>query len=293
MPKKLSTKLIIIFILIFIALAATAITSNIAINTQRQHLIFTELVSEVTLLSERITAATKNTSDMADIDQELFRKRADIEKVKNNIARVEEILANFRAGEVERNGEIIDLNFRGEFLEILNAALNDIDDSWENIKEKALYLNNPDNLDNLAEYRNIRANFNFLSDEIMNKFDYLVEICVEEAEMRMSISNNIQLLSLITSIIIFLLFIFLIIRSFYRPILEIKKVFKKMGQGEIKQKFVREQDDEFGELYKEFNHFIDNLNFIFSLEDQIMNKNRLDKILNYIYENFKRFIPFL
>ena len=65
-----------------------------------------------------------------------------------------------------------------------------------------------------------------------------------------------------------------------------------MSKGKIKQHFVRKQEDEFKELYNDFNHFIDNLNLIFSLEDKILLENQLDNILEFIYANFRKFIPF-
>jgi len=65
-----------------------------------------------------------------------------------------------------------------------------------------------------------------------------------------------------------------------------------MSKGDLTKRFERERDDEFKELYENFNFFLNNLENIFKLEDKIILENELDDILCYIHKSFSAFIPF-
>ncbi|MBF0242000.1 MAG: HD domain-containing protein [Desulfamplus sp.] len=294
MLKRLSSKLIAIFALMFLGLTATTISSYIASDTQKQHLIFTELVSEVKLLTERAAYITENISDLAYTNSQLFKEKLEQEEgnIKIFVDKVDYILSAFRTRQLQKDNKIIKLKFRGEFLEILNSSLINTDLSWNSAKEHIFYLNNINNINDIKNYQLKRDNFKKINKDMIKNSDYLVKICMEESEKKRVISNAIQITSIIVALIIFFLMMILITESFYKPILEIKTVFTSMANGQIDQKFTRKQNDEFGELYGNFNKFIENLNFIFALEDQIISKNQIDSILIYISENIKYFIPF-
>ncbi len=295
MLRKLSAKLIFIYTLMFIGLAATTISSYLASDTQKQHIIFTELVSEVKLLTERAAYITENISDSAFTNSYLFKKKLEQEKenIKMFVDKVDYILSAFRIQQIKKDNKIIRLKFRKDFLITLNSSLSNTDVTWNNIKEHIFYLNNLNNVNDVQNYQLKRDNFKTINKDMIKNSDHLVEICMQEAENKRVLSNTIQISSIIIALIIFFLMILFITEGFYKPILEIKTVFKNMGNGQIDQKFVREQDDEFGELYADFNKFIENLNFIFALEDRIVTANQIDDILSYIFNNFKKFIPFI
>lgn len=155
-----------------------------------------------------------------------------------------------------------------------------------------IFLLNTENLKDQDNYALRLKAFSALNKDLIQNADYITDICRIETEYKKNISDIVHLVSIIISLAIFILLIYLILHNFYNPLLEIKKVFKSMSKGKIKQHFVRKQEDEFKELYNDFNHFIDNLNLIFSLEDKILLENQLDNILEFIYANFRRFIPF-
>ena len=53
--RRLSTKLYIVFLLMFVTLASVVVTSYIAVDTQSQHLVLTEMLGSQELLTERVT----------------------------------------------------------------------------------------------------------------------------------------------------------------------------------------------------------------------------------------------
>ncbi|MDW7662037.1 MAG: hypothetical protein SCL54_11520, partial [Bacillota bacterium] len=117
-------------------------------------------------------------------------------------------------------------------------------------------------------------------------------LCLEEANAKRALSLIAQIVSVLSALIILFVLTQLILKGFYRPFKEIKENFRLMGEGTLQVFFKRDKDDEFKEIYAEFNHFIDSLNFIFTLEDKILAENNIKRILEYIFNNFKSYVPF-
>lgn len=60
MVKKLSFKLILVFMVMVVALTVTIIASYVAIDTQKQHIAITEIISEERILAEKFSSETIN-----------------------------------------------------------------------------------------------------------------------------------------------------------------------------------------------------------------------------------------
>lgn len=135
------------------------------------------------------------------------------------------------------------------------------------------------------------SNFKKSEKDLIIESDMIVKICMLEAKAKQKISNFIQITSLIFSGILFIVLVILISKNFYKPFLDIKKIFIEMSKGEIQSRFNRKEEDEFKELYNHFNHFLDSITEIFKLEDEILLENNLDNVLRYIQNNFQHFLP--
>lgn len=78
MFKKISSKLMLIFTIMFVSVVSTSVTSYLAVTTQEQHLMLTELLSRQKLLIERIVFRTINVAEIGELDKQKF-----IEKLNN------------------------------------------------------------------------------------------------------------------------------------------------------------------------------------------------------------------
>ncbi|WP_432666599.1 HD domain-containing phosphohydrolase [Wukongibacter baidiensis] len=293
--KKLSSKIIIIFLLVFIALASTVLTSYIAIDTQKQHMILTELLSKQKLLIERVINISGNTAEFALIEPTSLEEKSseNIETVNKYIDTVEFMLHAFETKQypIDKD-EVVELKFRKDFEKIFLDAIKESQGQWKDVKDSVSYLMNKENITNYEEYRNKYNDFKELNKEVLRSADYITEICKNEADQKKDLSERMQLMSIVFASLIFILLVYIIWKDLYGPFTEIKEAFIKMSRGDFGKRFYRKKDDEFKELYNKFNYFIDNLQEIFRLEDRIIMENQLDKILIYIDKNFKKFLPF-
>ncbi len=123
--RTIRGKLIIVYLLIFIALALTVISSYIAVDTQKQHLILTELLSKQKLLIERVTFTTINAAEtgLANKDRFILKSEENSESIAAYKEGVDFMLGAFTDLEYPLDGKIVKLKFRGSFLPIFDEAI--------------------------------------------------------------------------------------------------------------------------------------------------------------------------
>lgn len=293
--KKLSTKLYIVYILMFVTLASVVITSYVAVDTQQQHLILTDMLGEQSLLSERVgyqlTIVGQVGMRMQEAaDQNVLEQREEIIK---NYKEVQRMLEGFEKRQFEyTEGKIIELHFQEDFDRVFDQAIQQSLVSWSQVDYYIDYLTNPDHLADHELYTKMMDEFQVVNDQVLANIRHVSQICREEADRRMEISKLFQYGSIALSVVVLGVLIYLITDNFYNPIMEIRRIFKRMSKGDISPRFMRERNDEFKELYDNFNFFLNNLESIFRLEDKIILENRLDIILTYLFTSFRQFIPF-
>lgn len=278
----------------FLVLVITSVSSYYAVDTQEQHLLLTELLSAQKLYIERVVNQTVNVAQLGTIDQAKFQNQLtqNRKQLEGNIAEVDRLFSNARNRVYTLRDENIELKFRDEFARLFDDALAEAYASWQETKEQVAFLTTPENINQGAEYERVLAEFRENREELIVESDRIIELCRLEAEKKQVLSRNIQLGSILLSLMIFVYIIFLLRRDFYDPLVEIKDVFTQMSEGKLEQSFEREHEDEFKDLYQNFNQFIDNLNLIFSLEDKIIRENELEEVMDFIAREFTAFIPF-
>ena len=257
--KTIRGKLLIIYSLIFIALTSTVISSYIAVDTQKQHLILTELIAKQKLLIERVTFTTINIAEigMVDLEKYIERKEENHDTIDYAKGGVNFMLDAFTTLEYPLDGRIVRLKFGKDFLPIFNEAIRNSQSKWNTVQEEVDWLLNEKNLEDINQYKARFEKFRQTNIEIITDSDYLTKICQEEAQKKKAFSNWIQAISISISVLIFLILIWLIRNHFENPILQIRTVFSSMAKGNFEDRLTRKQDDEFQALFKDFNHFVD------------------------------------
>ncbi|WP_430885672.1 HD domain-containing phosphohydrolase [Fusibacter sp. JL216-2] len=294
--RRLSTKLYLVFILMFITLTSVVVTSYVAIETQRQHLILTDVLGEQEILTERVTftltsigeMGLNNVSDYKDIVNE---KKEFVDTYYN---RVKNILIGFKNYEFEYTpGNVIELDFSDDFRVEFDKAVDITLEIWNEMQIYKDHLTDPQQLEDRSQYKMKLEELKVLNDKILDNAGFVARICREEAERKMALSKKFQYGSIVFSMGALVLLIYLITANFYNPIVEIRAIFKKMSKGDLTERFQRTRADEFKDLYDNFNFFLNNLETIFKLEDKIIFENQLDDILLYMFSEFGAFIPFI
>ncbi len=290
--KTIKGKIFSVYVLVLLALVITIVSAYVAVDTQRQHLIITELLSKQKLLIERVMYATINSAESGLVSEERFIEKLDQnnESIINYKNDVDFMLNAFTILEYPLDGKIVRLKFGGEFLEVFSDAVNQSKLHWKKAKSDVKWLLEPKNLDDKVLYNQRLNQFKNLNTELIINSDYLTQICRQEADRKKNLSEFIQTLATLSAIIIFLWLVYFLNRDFRRPLEQISNVFKKMGKGDFDQRLDRNQEDEFQEVFAEFNTFIDSLNVIRSIENQILIEDEVTVILKYIRESFSEFV---
>ncbi len=290
--KTIRSKIFSVYVLVLLALVITIVSAYVATDTQRQHLIITELLSKQKLLIERVMFSTINSAESGLVNEERF-----FEKLEENTASingyendVDFMLNAFTILEYPLDGKIVKLKFGGEFLEVFSNAVERSKGNWSEAKEEVRWLLNPDNLDDKALYTDHLNTFRNLKTELIINSDYLTKICREEADRKKVLSESVQTLATAIAILIFLWLVYFMNRDFRQPLEQVSRVFKKMGKGDFNQKLERTQEDEFKELFDDFNVFIDSLTAIREIENRILVEDQVNVILKFIRESFAEFV---
>lgn len=292
--KTIKGKMLSIYGMVFLALFLTVLGAFIAVDTQRQHLVLTELLSKQKLLVERVTFSTINAAEIGLANPERF-----LDKLEENNDALEEytgavdfMLQAFADKAYPIDGKIVELKFRDEFLIIFDDAVEESKDEWNKAREEVNWLLDPSNLADTKAYETRLDDFRLLNLKLIEKSDYLTKICREEASRKRIQSNIIQGTSIGAAVLIFLFMMFIMQRDFKQPLSEIQDVFNQMGKGQFKKRLHRKRDDEFKALFSSFNHFADSLNVIRDIEGHILKEDQIYNIMTYIQISFKPYVEF-
>lgn len=292
--KKISSKIVAIFILILVNLFVTVIASVVAVDTQQQHIAITEIVADQRINIGQVVNLTDTMARVyvasGDIPTEINAFKT---KVINSTDHIDLIIDNL----YQKNYKLIDgsdykLKFRGDFERDVFANLDQFSQKWIDMKAQTVFLLDSSNMNDLEKYKSVYQSFNDTNNNLVGLSDEFIMLCLAEANAKRTLSLLAQVVSVLSALVILFVLIQLILKGFYRPFIEIKENFRLMGEGTLQVFFKRDKEDEFKEIYAAFNHFIDSLNFIFTLEDKILAENNIKRILEYIFNNFKSYVPF-
>lgn len=293
--RKLSTRLYLVFFLMFITLASVVVTSYIAVDTQSQHLVLTDMLGAQEILTERVTFTLSNIGELGLVQKSSFNDNVDtnIEDIHTYYETVQRMLEGFDTYSFEyTEGNVVELKFREDFRKDFDVAVDRNLELWEQVGGYIDYLTNRESIENTAEYETKLHEFRALNVDVLENAGFVAKICRDEAERQLQVSKAFQYGSIAFATAVLFVLIYLITDNFYNPIIEIRGIFKRMSKGDITKRFNRKKNDEFKELYDNFNFFLNNLETIFKLEDKIILENDLDAILCYMHASFGEFIPF-
>ncbi|MCH4888412.1 HD domain-containing protein [Acidaminobacter sp. JC074] len=292
--KTIKGKMLSIYAMVFLALLATVIGAFVAVDTQRQHLVLTELLSKQKLLVERVTFSTINTGEIALANPERFNEKLseNTDAITEYSGAVDFMLQAFEDKEYPLDGRIVRLKFRDEFLVVFDDALNTSKLEWQEAKQTIDWLLRAENLQDIDKYQEELDHFEELNLQLIRNSDYLTKICRDEASRKRVQSNIIQISSISIAVLIFFFMMYMMQRDFKQPLDEIQTVFKDMGRGQFKRRLHRNREDEFKELFDGFNHLADSLSTIRDIESKILAEDSIYKIMTYVKESFKPFAAY-
>ncbi len=152
--KTIKSKMLGIYGMVFIALMMTVVGAFVAVDTQRQHLVLTELLSKQKLLVERVTFSTINASEIGLANKERFQDKLDENQtaLAEYTGAVDFMLQAFTDKAYPLDGKIVELRFRDEFLVIFDDALDQSRDQWSDAKESVKWLLDPEHLEDQIVY---------------------------------------------------------------------------------------------------------------------------------------------
>lgn len=291
--NKISYKIFLVFILMLGMLIASSISGTVATNTQAQHILLTEVLGQKQILVERVTSYTKHFTELKMIESTALAERGDeIEILQAQVEEVETMIRELAQMRYPlEDGTIYELSFSAEFEEAFVESLNNNLETWQMISKNMNMITDADmvNHDELEAfyYKVIDVN-DLMIDQSME----VVVICREAADSQKAMSDIIQISSLGIGLLIFLFLIYYITSNFYQPLKHIKETLINLSKGNLKKRFKRTNKDEFKEVYDGFNMFLNSLNHIFEIENNIIKEAELEKLLQLMSRDMKEFIGF-
>ena len=295
MLKTINSKVLFVMMLFILSLSIVIGAAFIATDTQNQHIMLTDLLTSQELFVERVTFRTISIGETVNLDLYVFERRLKENKalILEERDQVDRMLEAFeRRMFITADGREKRLKFRDDFLKLLDDAINKTQNEWNLAKSDMDFLLQIESTNDLEAYNIVLRRLESSNKTLVENAAYITFLCREEADRRKNLSYGIEFGSMVLSLGIFVYWRIFFGKHFYKPIMEIKNVFNQMSKGEINHYLQRDEEDEFKELYNAFNYFVENLNFLFKLEDQILLENRLNEILEFIYTDFKGFIEF-
>lgn len=291
--RKISGKVVLIFLLMFVILVSSVWSSLIATNTQEQHVLLTEVMMETKVKINRVTLETaylselraSNLAGQAIIDERLRALEGDIESVHTTLENLGKLMYPLP------NGHVYDLRFDGGFeplfLEALGEAQRHFDDLIAHID--LLRKDTGISEEQQAMFVDMILSVN---ESLDREYGALIQVCKEAAVYQKQVSDTIQLVTIAIGIGIFILLIPFILNNLYKPIVYIRDSFQSLSKGDLSRRFERRQDDEFKDLYDNFNYFLDRLDQVFAIEDNIIQEDDFEQLLRFISTNLKTFMRF-
>lgn len=291
--KRISSKFILIFCLLFTSLIGSVGSALYATGVQEQHIVLTEVLSDYNQLVDRVTRASEFYIELKIYDEKaLITRQNEIEEIHQYIKEVDDIHAHLSNLEYPLDdGNYITLEFQGEFKD---AFLNSVAMStklWDDIEINLLDILDEKMVMN-EDLSNIRVKSEVINDEMIMNSEKLILICREAAASSKRISDTIQISTVILSILILFFVIGFSFDGIYKPLMYIKSSFQKMSKGDLSHRFNRKQKDEFTDLFYDFNDFLDSLDTMFDIENKVVKENELENILLVLNAKMKKFIDF-
>ena len=136
--KTIKGKLYFVYLLIFMALVGTVFSSYVAVDTNNQHLMLSELLAKQRLNVEKVVLVTTNLSQIRLVDEALFaeNKKMTFETIDQGIKNVDEVLDAFKTREYVFDGKNRVLKFTGEFERVFDKAVDEAEVNWMKAQEE-------------------------------------------------------------------------------------------------------------------------------------------------------------
>lgn len=288
--KSIKGKLILTYILIASLLIGTAFYSYATIQVSNQHVLLADLLSKEREYVEKVILLTNELSYVKASDKSLFEERLSHTGpiIETSIDKVNEILASFINKEVELDGELIQLKYSKNFEKEFLSAVGDVKENWQHAYDSIkMILYDPFEENYMAEM----LVFDGMEPILVSDVSYINDLCQNETDKQKDFAKFFQMSLLVAMIIILLWLIIFIKKDIEGPLVKIKTVFQKMGQGNFDVKLEHQSNDEFQSLFESFNQFVENTNIIRHIEDHILSENNLRTVLNEMLEDFQVFVP--
>ncbi|MBN2796558.1 MAG: HD domain-containing protein [Clostridia bacterium] len=288
--KSIKGKLFFIYILIAALLIGTAFYSYSVIQVSNQHVILSDLLSMEREYVEKVILLTNELSYIKASDKTIFEERLNHTGpiIEASIAMVDDILETFVKKEVLIDGEIIPLKYSKDFEEKFLAAVATVQENWSHANDSIkMILYDPYEENYMAEM----LVFDAMEPILVSDVSYINDLCQNETDKQKDFARFFQMSLLIVMVFILLWLITFIKKDIEGPLIKIKSVFQKMGQGNFDVKLEHQSNDEFQSLFESFNQFVDNTNIIRHIEDHILSENNLRTVLNEMLEDFRVFVP--
>lgn len=289
--KSIKGKLFLVYALIFIALSLTIFSSYVAGDTSNQHLMLSELLAEQRLQVELVILTTVNLSNIRLIDEEKYLEIKDqtIIAIEQYKIGVEKVLEAFQTRKYHFDNKIQELKFEDDFEIIFIKTVLEARKNWDNAYEEIQALIQPETEINESYVTRVN-DFEAMSYMLIGDVDLIIKLCREEVDRKKKISSLLQMGTLVLTPIVFGWLVYFIKKSIRDPIFAIRNVFKEMGSGNFNVSLEQEADDEFQQLFDDFNRFIENKHVIDRLEDTILSEDNLRVVLTELLEEFNHFV---
>jgi len=291
--RKISSKFILVFILLFLSLVVSVLSALYATDVQEQHIVLTEVLGEYSQHIDKVTRASEFYLELKLYDNDvLMRRKDEINELYGYIEEVKIIHEHLKNLEYPlSDGSIIELEFSGEFLDGFVGAVHLGEALWLDVEDNLVNIINEDMVDQSDLDVIMDKGYRVNKAMIANSTE-LIDICREAADSSKKVSDIIQILALVIASCILVFVSVFSFKGIYKPIIYVKESFNKMSKGNLSHRFMRKQDDEFKELYSDFNQFLDALDVIFEIENDVVKENVLENILTLLNTKLKEFLNF-
>lgn len=291
--QKISGKIFVIFILMLSVMLASAFSSYIATNTQEQHILLTEVLGAKQLKVERVTKAAQYFTELRILDSgALSEKSYEIDQINIYLNDVDQIIANLLNLQYpQEDGSVYELEFNESFTKSFVDALRANQQTWYEVRENIKMVTENDMLE-MEDKEAFLESVRDVNEIMIEQSDDVMRICREAADYQKQVSDLVQWGTVAFAIIIFIFLIFFVTRNIYKPVVYIKKMLGILARGDLTRRFEGREKDEFGEVYDGLNHFLNSLDQIFEIENNIIKESELEELLCLMANKMSDFMTF-
>lgn len=293
MHKKIFFKVIVIFLIMGTALAMTIGFSYVAIDTQKQHIAITEVVGAERMNMERFSLLTVNIGQNKIYNPSGQASDQNLRDIQGSVDTLLNLLDELNRGQYTLiDGSVTQLKLQGDFERLLMDKLDEIDHNFAKAQDLSKHILADVYRDDPQAYRDHLDAFMALNPILLELSDELVKLCLEEANVRRDFSLIMQSMSLVLALVALGLLIYYLVKDFYKPIMKMKAILTDLSHGDYSKRLVRQRTDEFASLFEDLNAFLNHLEDLMIFEDEILGESSIEKLLLYVEDHFKSFIPF-